>query len=315
VRTINAPPIKEKKLKVTIGVDSIHIRIDMNKADLARFCKDKKYVYKEETSSSKYNRKWFIFLADGEPVTTTYHSGSHMMTFEIGKMMNYSLISNYRLVLQQLISYFHDRKMTVGKLDISADTQILCDNLIIKQDNLIRCHSTTYANEKGYKLIVYDKSQDLAIFSTVLTRFELRLKKQLSDWKVTDFLSSKESVEKLIDKVIDKFTQEIEIYSTDRLTKYVVDSSDIETVLLNFVGFLYGDSFQYKDHFSIKEAVKKRDIFQDWMKRNRLKPSGINRFIKGRRAAICKEIGLSGKTLKKAISFYKAIPNFKFTKT
>ena len=44
---INAPPIiKEEVLKTTIGIDSIHILIKMNRADLKRFCIDRGFRYK-----------------------------------------------------------------------------------------------------------------------------------------------------------------------------------------------------------------------------------------------------------------------------
>ena len=42
---INSPPvIKHEALRATIGVDSVHISIKMNRCDLERFCKDNDYV-------------------------------------------------------------------------------------------------------------------------------------------------------------------------------------------------------------------------------------------------------------------------------
>ncbi len=315
MNAINASPNTERKaLKATVGVDSVHILIKMNKADLKRFCIDRGCVYKSKRTRT-YQRKWLIFLADGEPVTATYHFRSKTIKFEIGKLLNYSINLSRHMFVQQLFSYFSDRKFSIGKIDIAVDINQKRDDLIVKNLSKTlskqRDNSTTYDNARGHVFIAYDKSDQLKIFSTNLTRLELRLNSQLASWKVTNFLSNRNSFEKLVKKIDEYFRDKVEIYSNDGSIKYTLNI-DVDSVLSDFVAFVHGDTYKYKEHFRIKEAVEKKDKFFNWMKANKLTPEKINRFVKGSKAAVCEELGLSAKTFKKAVNFYKAIPNFKF---
>jgi len=244
---INAPPaIKQDVLKAIVGIDSIHILIKMNRADLKRFCIDRGFRYKSKVDI-RWQRKWFIFLAEGEPITATYHSRSRTIKFEIGKLMNYSIKQNMHEFTQQLVSFFADREQTVGRIDISVDVNKKRDDLIVKNLSKIisnkRVSSTTYHNAKGIVFIAYDKSYDLKIYSTDLTRLELRLSTQLTSWKVKDFLSNRKSLDKLVKKVDEYFRNKVEIYSNDRLTLYTLRITDMESVLLDFVAFVHGDTF------------------------------------------------------------------------
>jgi hypothetical protein len=313
---INAPPDKKQKvLKATVGIDSIHILIQMNKADLKRFCIDRGCVYKSK-HNIKYQRKWFLFLADGEPVTATYHFRSRTMKFQIGKIMHYYSIKQApHTFIQELLSYFVDRKVSIGRLDVAVDINMKRDDLIVKNLSKLvsskRVSSSTYDNATGHTFIAYDKSAELKIFSTDLTRLELRLTSQISNWNVKDFLENKQSFVKLAKRVNEYFREKVEIYSNDRLTRYLLNL-DMNSVLGDFVAFAHGDNYKYKDHFCVKARVLKRDDFFRWMKTEKLTPKKINRFVKGRRAAICEELGLDTKTFKKAVEFYQSIPNFKF---
>lgn len=286
----------------------------MNKFDLIRFCEYKKYSYKSK-DNFKYQRKWFIFLADGEPITVTYYFSSQNMKFEIGKLLNYTENKCRYEFIQQIILYFSDRKISIGRIDIAVDINKKRDDLIIKNLSKLlsskRVNSTTYNNAKGHVFIAYDKSYQLKLYSTDLTRLEVRLNTQLASWKITDFLNNRDSFEKLEKKVDEYFRDKVKIYSNNRLEKYTLNI-DINAVFSDFIEFIYGGIYKYKDHFRIKDAVVKRDKFINWMKVNSLTPKKINRAVKGRRAAVCKELKVDPKTFKKAVCFYKAIPNFKF---
>lgn len=319
-KTDDAPGLRTEGLKATIGVDSIHIRIKINSSDLKRFCVDAGCKYAERRLSL-YQRKWLLFLEDGEPITARYHFRSKTMKFEIGNLMHYSKIQHRHHFIQALVAFFSDREQRISRIDISADVNKRWDELIVDNDAKIRSlnfvNSTLYYNSTGSTFTVYDKSGQMQIYSSDVTRLELRLKSQLSSWKVTDFTENLESMEKLSKKVEEYFSQKIQVYSVDGSTLYSLKMAKIDTVLKNFIAFMHGDSIpEYKDHFSfrIRQAVEKRDRFFKWMKENRLSSAKVNRFIKGRRSAVCKELNLDPKTLKKAIKFYtKAIPNFKFS--
>ena len=307
---INAPPVK---LKATMGVDSVHILIAMNKFDLSRFCIDKGYRYKTK-QGGRYQRKWFIFLQDGEPVTATYNFRSRTIKFEIGNLLNYSINRLRHQFIQQLFLYFLDRESSIKRLDIAVDINMKRDDLIVKNSSKItstqRVKSSTYNNANGHVFIAYDKSSQLEIFSTDLTRLELRLNSQLASWKVGDFLSNKKSFEKLIKKIDSYFKHKVEINSNDGLTLYSL-SIDIHSVISNFVAFVHGDSYKYNDYFRVKQAVQSRNRFYEWMKLNNLTTLLINHFVKGRRAEVCKELELNSRTFKKAVDFYKSITNIK----
>ncbi len=316
---INDPPgLKKEVLKATVSIDSIHIRIKMNSSDLKRFCIDIGCKY-EMKRLSLYQCKWLLFLEDGEPITARYHCRSKTMKFEIGNLMNYSENHHRYHFIQKLVAFFSHREHRIARIDISADVNKRWDELIVDNDAKIRSlnfvSSTLYYNSTGSTFTVYGKSEQMQIYSTDVTRLELRLKSQLSSWKVTDFTENLESMEKLSKRIEEYFSQKIQVYSVDGSTLYSLKMEKINTVLKNFIAFMHGDSIpEYKDHFRIRQAVEKRDRLFKWMRENRLSPTKVNRFIKGRRSAVCKELNLDPKTLKKAIKFYtKAIPNFKFS--
>ena len=292
----------------------------MNSSDLKRFCIDIGCKY-EMKRLSMYQRKWLLFLDGGAPITARYHFRSKTMKFEIGNLMHYSKIQHRYHFIQKLVAFFSDREQRVSRVDISADVNKRWDELLVDNHAKIKSlnfvNSTLYYNCAGSTFTVYAKSEQMKIYSTDVTRLELRLKSQLSSWKVTDFTGNLKSMEKLSKKVEEYFSQKIQVYSVDGSTLYSLQMTKIDTVLKNFIAFMHGDAIpEYQDHFSfrIRQAVEKRDKFFKWMKKNRLSPAKVNQFIKGRRSSVCKELNLDAKTLIKAITFYtKAIPNFKFT--
>ncbi len=292
----------------------------MNSSDLKRFCIDIGCKY-EMKRLSLYQRKWLLFLEEGEPITARYHFRSKTMKFEIGNLMHYSKIQHRYHFIQKLVAFFSDREQRVSRVDISADVNKRWDELLVDNHAKIKSlnfvNSTLYYNGAGSTFVVYAKSEQMKIYSTDVTRLELRLKSQLTSWKVTDFTGNMKSMEKLSKKIEEYFSQNIQVYSIDGSTLYSLQMTKIDTVLKNFIDFMHGDAIpEYQDHFSfrIRQSVEKRDKFFKWMKENRLSPAKVNQFIKGRRSSVCKELNLNAKTLKKAITFYtKAIPNFKFT--
>lgn len=290
----------------------------MNSSDLKRFCIGIGCKY-EVKRLSLYQRKWLLFLAEGEPITARYHFKSKTIKFEIGNLMHYSKIQHRYHFVQALVAFFSDREQRISRIDISADVNKRWDELIVDNDAKIKSlnfvKSTLYYNSTGSTFTVYEKSEQMQIYSTDITRLELRLKSQLTSWKVTDFPENLASLEKLTKKVEEYFTQKIQVYSVDGSTLYSLKMEKIDTVLKNFIAFMHGSSIpDYKDHFRVRQAVEKRDRFFKWMRENKLSPAKVNRFIKGRRSSVCEELNLDSKTLKKAIKFYtNAIPNFKFS--
>ncbi len=303
-------------LTTTVGVDSVHIQIQMNKMDLKRFCNDRGCRYKSN-SITKFQRKWLIFLADGELVTAVYHFSSKTMRFEIGGLLNYTISAKHSFT-QELVSFFSDRKQSISRLDVAMDVAKIRDDLMVKVDDIKlksyrRMHSSTYYNKQASVLIVYDKSQHLRIFSKSLTRFELRFRSiQLRSWDVTDMMSSIVSLEKVSIKVRNYFYDNVKIYSSDRLEEYSLKTDDVSLALMNCVAFLHGDKYKYKDHFKIRQAVGLRDRFQHWVKYNKLAPNTIDYFVKKmKKKNICDELSFDHKTLKKALKFFKGNPIFK----
>ena len=288
----------------------------MNNVDLERFCNDRGCKYKN-ILYTKFQRKWLILLADGEPITAVYHFSSKTMRFEIGGLLNYS-ISSKHLFTQEIVSYFSDRKQSIARLDIAMDVAKTRDDLMVKVDDIKlksyeRICSSTYFNQKTSVLVVYDKSQHLGIFSKSLTRFELRFSSaQLRSWGVTDIMSNILSLNKLSKKMQKYFSDNVKIYSNDRLTQYSLNTDDVSLALMNCVAFFHGDQYRYKDHFKIRYALERRDRFLCWVKYHKLTPNTIEHFVKKmKKKNICDELSFDHKTLAKALEFFKGNPIFK----
>ena len=103
------------------------------------------------------------------------------------------------------------------------------------------------------------------------------------------------------------------MHTNNRCDTFYLSQTDIEKVLEDFIAFLHGGEIpKFKDHFKVRHAVSKRDKFLEFMKQHGIKKAeDINIFSKGRRSAIQNEIDMDPKTFKKAVNFYKGIPNFK----
>lgn len=310
-----------KVLKSTVGIDSVHLQIEgINKKDVDRFCGRWKLPY-GENKKSKHMREWKLFLAGGQPISAQYHFSSRTTTFQIGRLMNYSTtISDSQKLLQQLVHDFHDRKISVSSIDISVDINepilrlSISSNVDEVSTNMVG--TTHYHNRKnGSVLCMYDKAVQMQIYSTPLTRIELRMKAQLRNWKVKDLLNSKKSLNKLAMKVKHEFEENIDVSFLDGKYPLQLDVQEIDNVLEDFVAFVHGDiSLNFKDHFRIAIAIAARDRFKVWMKRHRIKSvHEIKQFVKGNKAIYLQELALDHKTFNKALHFFEGIPNFKIT--
>ena len=309
----------DASIKSTVGVDSVWLRLSgINKNDIDRFCSRWKLAY-GDNKKWKYTRTWKIFLAGGHPISAVYHFSSKTTTLEVGGIMNYSTtLSDKHKLLQQIMSEFSDRKISVARLDISVDIKEPLSKLTISSKvdlhSLKTVNTTLYHNRKnGSVLCIYDKAVQMQIYSTSLTRFELRLNNQLRNWKVEDVLDSSASLDKLALKIQNDFKENIEVSLLDGRSIVHLDTTSIAKVLENFVTFMRGDTnLKFKDHFKISNALTGRDKFKEWMLQNNIKSAEkIDLFVKGRKASCLKGLGLNHETFNKAVKFYKGIPNFK----
>lgn len=315
MQSSNAPP---DVLKSNVGIDSVHLRIyGVNKIDIDRFCSRWKLRY-GNNKKGNHKRTWEVYLASGQTISVHYHFSSKTTTFQIGRLMNYSkILCDQHKLLQRLISDFQDRKMYISAIDISVDIKeplsILSVYSNVDLRSIKKKNTTLYHNRKnGSVLCVYDKAVQMQIYSTSLTRTELRLSNHLKNWKVEDLLYNIASRDKLAQKVKYEFTENIEVSLLNDGTRLHLDVNDIDVVLKNFVAMLQGATFIYKDPFKVSLAIQDRDKFKRWMKRHRVKTvDAVKRLVKGSKAMYLEEIPLNNKTFNKAMNAYEGITNFK----
>lgn len=317
MQTSNAPP---HVLKSSIGIDSVFLQFrGINKFDVDRFCREYSWRYKGN-ERGKYIRKWKIFLAGGQPITVVYHFVSKITTFQIGMLMNYSKkMCDQHYFVQDVVDYFSSRPVYISKIDISVDINTPLALLDVQSNVPVvvkTAGTTTYHNRKNNDsvLCIYDKAAQMQIYSTPLTRFEVRLNGKMGQWKVKDLLENNHSLIKIATKILDDFTNNILIRIGGKQYNFAIDVTDVKSALENFVGLAHGDNIKFKDHFRIEKAIKDRDNFFSWMKSHKLfSIEKVKPFVKGKKQQYLKEVNLDHKTFNKAISFYKGIPNFKLS--
>lgn len=322
-----APSLVERPMYATVGIDSVYLQYwGLNKFDVMRFAKRYNLIYSEITGSD-YMRKWKITLAGKHSITVVYHFSSKTLTFQIGGLMNYSICMNSQHhFAQNLMSYFSQSKVKISRIDVAFDVkknwdEFLMDRHVHSKQIMGFCQSSVYFNGKNKtKLLVYDKANQMGIYSTVLTRFELRIEQQLSSWDVQDIFDSKESLQKLSRKITEELNVNTSIYSVDMKVKYIFKYDSIEKVLLNFVGFLHGGQLPpLKDYHKIRQALAAKHKFLKWMHKNRLTAKSIAKFLKKRgergiKGKVLEVLGMESRTFDKAVEFYKGNPKFKFSK-
>ena len=302
---------------ITVGIDSVYLQFKgVNKLDTDRFCLEYG-LHWEEKKKSDHTRKWIIFLAGGQPITAVYHYRSKITTFQVGRLMDYSTNEGeqHRFV-QELVHHFSGLELLISGLDVAVDTKLPWQKFRRKLREGMKIYDSSIYYNENYKTVflIYSKSQQLGIYSTQLTRFELRLRYKLGQWKVKTFTSDKGSLLKLISKIEEGFRIAIQKYCEDTKIKIQLKFNLNETIE-NFVAFLHGDSWKaMKDHHKVRQALEKRDKFFNWMKKHRIaNPNRINIYVKCRREEMQKEIGIGSTAFKKAVNFYMGISNFKIS--
>lgn len=307
-------------LKASVGVDSFNFQVKgVNNQDVVRMCQALKLKY-GDMKLEEHRRVWKIFLAGGQPITAVYHFKSKSTIFQIGKLMNYSKkMCDQHYFVQDVVHYFSSRPVYISKIDISVDINTPLALLDVQSNVPVvvkTVGTTTYHNRKNNDsvLCIYDKAAQMQIYSTPLTRFELRLNGKMGQWKVKDLLENNHSLTKLATKILDDFTNNILIRIGGKQYNFAIDVTDVKSALENFVGLAHGDNIKFKDHFRIEKAIKDRDNFFSWMKSHKLfSIEKVKPFVKGKKQQYLKEVNLENRTFNKAVRFYKGIPNFKLS--
>lgn len=320
------PSLVERPMYATVGIDSVYLQyLGLNKFDVMRFAKKYNLIY-SEMKKLNHTRKWKVALAGKHSIIVIYHFSSKTLTFQIGGLMNYSIDrSPQHQFAQDLVSYFAQSKVKISRIDIAFDVkknwdEFLMDRSVRSKQTMGFCESSVYFNGKNKtKLVVYDKAVQMGIFSTVLTRFELRIEQQLSSWDAQEIFDSRESLQKLSSKITEELNVHTSIYSVDMKVKYIFKYDSIEQVLLNFVGFLHGGQLPvFKDHNKVLQALVFKEKFLKWMHENKLTAKGVAKFLKKRgergiKGRVLEEIGMDTRTFDKGEKFFKANPKFKFS--
>ncbi len=312
------PPPSVRPLNATVGVDSVYLQIKgINKIDVDRFCISHGLKY-GEYKRKDYHTEWKIFLAGGQPITVIFHFNSKTTTLQIGGLMNYSMSGgDAHMFIRNLMRTFLDRRIQISGLDFAVDTKMVSapyQGELRKEVELDR-GTIYYNNPNNTVFTVYDKALKLGIYSNPLIRFELRLRQELGRWKVNDFMSSRNSLEKLAVKINKEMNEGLHTYAHDTNTSFSLAPFNIVKVLEDFIEFLWGGNIPpIKDHHKVRQALEARDAFFTWMKAHRIaNPKRIDAYAKGKRAAMQKEIGIGHTAFRKAVIFYEGINNFKIS--
>lgn len=314
----NGPPPSVRPFKTTVGIDSVYLQIKgINKSDVDRFCRDSVLKY-GDYKKGKYQTEWKIFLAGGQPITVIYHFSSKTTTFQVGRLMNYTINGDdQHLFMQRLMCYFSDRKISISGLDYCMDIKRTCLPFLGTTRKEVKLHSSAIYYNNPYQTVfsVYDKALQMGIYSIPLLRFELRLRTKLGQWKVKDFIENRHSLVKLAFKIDEQIDRSLAIYADDTQSPFVLATHNTTQVLENFVAFLQGGRIPpINDHHKVRQSLAARDTFLTWMKARRIAdPKRINTYTKGIRGAVQAEIGIDPKTFKKAVKFYEGIPNFRIS--
>ena len=237
--------------------------------------------------------------------------------------MNYTThLREQHTFLQQLIRFFSENTMRIPSIDIAVDIKEPADRLTIDDRAPLKSkqvfNETTYYNRKnGSVLCVYNKAVKMRLFSTSLSRLEIRFPRALMRrWRLQDFPENRKSLERLAHRIESVYTDEVALYTIDKKHRLKLDLGDMVAILEAFVAFLHGDKLPVvKDHFKIMQAILRRDRFFNWMSHHGIKDvADVASFVKGRKAELLEELGFDHKTFNKALKFYRGIPNFKFYK-
>ena len=304
-------------LRSVEGVDSLHVDLRINFYDLERFCTEQKIKW-EKGEKSKWQRKGKIFLA-GDPVTVTYHLTTKNCTFEFGGFCNYStnLHEHYKLLLlRTLIQYFPDCSWSVSRLDFTIDISMRWDMFLPEMRGITPefSESTIYFNnfnnskkrKKLSTIVIYDKARQIDLFSTPLTRVELRLfRPELKRLNLMEMFDSEEILMKTSNLIYSTLETRLRLYGVDGKFVYRI-KTDVVATLQGFVAFLHSDmvDIHRPDPFRIHYGLKLSDKVKKWLEEKGISSvKEVAKEVRRKKMAICNDIGVDPKTFDKAIVF------------
>ncbi len=305
MNTINAPPIRSM-----CGIDSLHIRVRISIRELFSFMRDEKLIIKEERRT-----RWtteFKLILEGEKIRVVA-SKRGLCRFEFGGLY-YSENKEEKLqLIRKLTRKFPYWK--IQRLDFACDLKVAFEDIEINppEKSWIYCeYSDSFYINRSTKgrtssWIVYDKGKQMKIFSFPLTRIELRLfKGTINNRRLANCLNDPDVFNKCIG-TIDKFFETLKVSIKGEPTGGL--QSNARIVLENFIEFLDGDGAMPKqrDHFHMGEAIAARDKLNWWMNSSGVTWENLPMRCKKVQKEVCKEVGISEPTLRKAIHFAKRL--------
>ena len=319
---MNSTPVKY--LKSEEGIDSIHVEIPVNFHDIRRFCdharigKLNEKLKWAEGEQETWKRKGKIFIM-GDPISVTYNVRYKRCSFEFGGFLDYTKYHYKLQLLQILLHFFHDRSYTVCRIDYAVDVNKRHDELLsdIRGYSPIFVGSTIYFNQdSGSKmperlstLALYDKSAQIKLFSTPITRIEFRLfRSELTRLGLNNMFDSREALMKTANLIYSTLEHRLKLYSLDGKFIYSIKTDAVKT-LEDFVVFLHSDepTIYRDDPFRIQFGLMLSKRVLDWLKREGILAMDVKKHVRGKKITTCKSLGLDPKTFDKAIAFFNAI--------
>jgi len=304
----------ESSMRSTEGIDSLHIDIEINFYDVQRFCSDQKIKW-EEGEKTEWQRKGKIFLSGGKPINVTYHSRSKRSTFEFGGFLNYNKDPNKLQLLRNLLHYFPDRSWLVSRLDYAIDANMRWDMFLPEMRGITPdfSESSVYFNKfskskdrkKLLTMTIYDKASEIGLFSTSLTRVELRLfRPELRRLNLMEMFNSEEILMKTANLIYSMLETHLKLHSIDGKFVYRI-KTDVVATLQGFVAFLHSHMLDIHrpDPFRVHFGLELSERVVNWMKKEGITLHNVAKKTRGRKISLCREIGIDPKTFDKAISF------------
>ena len=305
-------------LRSTEGIDSLHLELSVNYADLKRFCNEGKLKFiREKTQNSKWQTVYRIFLA-GERITATYISKSKCTRFEFFSLCNYSKNTKQLELIQALMYYFSDRDYAISRLDYTVDINIKVNDINPVFKDLIPVYNHTtiyfnhYTNGKTKKrlstLSIYDKARQIHLYSTPITRVEIRLfREELSRKRLMKMFEEENTMMQTSNLLYALLETQLKLYMVNENIIYKIRTNTL-TTLKNFLEFLHGNAkaIQRPDLFNTSSSLLKSKKILDWMKQEGIVPNEVMKYIGRKKMAVCKELQIDVSTFDKAISYFTA---------
>ena len=310
---INSPP---SLVDAMCGVDSLHIQMECSPYEMTLFLREMKMKHKI-IKKTKYTTEIEIILA-GEKITAV-STAQRRTTLEFGGLY-YSRNSKVKLhFIRKIIRKFKDWK--VKRLDFACDIKADFGSVAIKTPDKYSIFRKTdwegfYFNKtpksakkekKTLSYYCYNRSKRIRLFSFPLARIEVRIfKDAINNRNLGLCLQEDTSLSKCA-SLIEKLFENLHISVGATRVRVKVDA---QKTLENFVEFLESDNeLPYgKDLFNVQRSLGMRDHLEAWMKAKKITWKDFPQACKKKKALICKEVGISHPTFRKAIHF--ATKNF-----